>query len=89
MKMEPNALIKRVNPEVVPPTKKARSLTTVGHCRSELATIYKMAKEGQIELSDATKFTYILVALGKMIEAGELERRIDEIENQLGGGSGK
>ncbi|MEI6827555.1 MAG: hypothetical protein WCK54_18330 [Desulfuromonadales bacterium] len=82
-----NKLIKKVKAEVVPP-KKARSLplTTVGHCRGELATVYRLAKAGDLELSDATKFTYILVALGKMIEANELETRISQIEAQLSGG---
>ncbi|MEI6209360.1 MAG: hypothetical protein WCP20_21480 [Desulfuromonadales bacterium] len=70
--------------EVLPPLKKVRSLplTTVGHCRSELATVYRMAKAGELELNAACKFAYILIALGKMIETSDMESRLEALEEQ-------
>ena len=85
--MRDNKLIKKVKAEVVPPRKKTRSLplTTVGHCRGELSAVYRQAKAGNLNLADATKYCYILVALGKMIESSDLEARIAEIEKRLEG----
>lgn len=70
--------------EVIPPPGKARSLplTTVGHCRGELAAVYRMAKNGEMDYSDATKLTYILIALGKMIVDHDLESRIAALEEK-------
>jgi hypothetical protein len=86
--MQDNQPIKKGKMEALPPYKKARSLplTTVGHCRGEMAAIYRLARAGNLNLSDATKFAYILVALGRMIETSDLEARISEIETQLSGG---
>lgn len=85
VKMRDNKLIKKVKAEVVPPQKKARSLplTTVGHCRGELASIYRLSRAGSLKPCDATKYAFILVALAKMIESSDLEARIAEIEKQL------
>ncbi|MFW7342866.1 hypothetical protein V0R37_15160 [Pollutimonas sp. H1-120] len=39
-------------------------------------------KHGDIDPSIGTKLTYVLVALGKMIEVGDLEKRIEALEDQ-------
>lgn len=57
-------------------------LKTAQHVRSELARVYRSMKHGDIDPSIGTKLTYVLVALGKMIEVGDLEKRIEALEDQ-------
>ena len=70
------------NPVEVLPPKRSIALTTVGHCRAELATVYRQARAGQIQLADATKLAFILVSLGRMIETSDLENRITSLEEK-------
>lgn len=56
-------------------------LKTAQHVRSELARVYRSMKHGKIDPAIGTKLTYVLVALGKMIEVGDLEKRIEALEN--------
>jgi hypothetical protein len=87
--MKANQLKQQGKIEVLPPAKKGRSLalTTVGHCRSELASIYRLAKAGTLNLQDACKYTYVLVALSKMVEASDTEQRLEQLEAALSGGT--
>lgn len=55
-------------------------LATVEDCRRELARVYREVKAGAIPSDEGTRRAYILVSLSKMIEAGELERRIEALE---------
>lgn len=57
-------------------------LKTAQHVRSELARVYRSMKLREIDPATGTKLTYVLVALGKMIEVGDLEQRIEALENQ-------
>lgn len=57
-------------------------LKTAQHVRSELARVYRSMKYGDTDPAVGTKLTYVLVALGKMIEVGDLEKRIEALENQ-------
>ena len=68
--------------DVLPPKNRSLHLTTVGHCRAELATIYRQAKTGQIQLADATKLAFILVSLSRMIETSDLELRVVALEEE-------
>lgn len=66
----------------LPTPERARRLPlkTAQHVRSELARVYRNMKHGDIEPATGTKLTYVLVALGKMIEVGDLEKRIEALE---------
>lgn len=55
-------------------------LRTAEHVRSELARVYRSMKYGDIDPAIGTKLTYVLVALGKMIEVGDLEKRLEALE---------
>lgn len=55
-------------------------LKTAQHVRSELARVYRSMRHGDIDPAIGTKLTYVLVALGKMIEVGDLEKRIEALE---------
>ena len=68
--------------EVLPIKVRSIALTSVGHCRAELATVYRQARAGQIQLADATKLAFILVSLGRMIETSDLENRITSLEEK-------
>jgi len=51
--------------------------------RRELASIYRAAKGGQIELGDATKLAYILNTIRQGFEQARLEQRVALVENLL------
>ena len=68
--------------EVLPPPKRSIALTNVGHCRAELAAVYRQARAGQIQLADATKLAFVLVSLSRMIETSELEARVMALEEE-------
>ena len=70
------------NPVEVLPPKRSIALTSVGHCRAELATVYRQARLGQIQLADATKLAFVLVSLSRMIETSELEARVLALEKE-------
>lgn len=69
--------------EVLPPPPRQKgsiALTKMAHIRSELSRLYREARNGKIDLGDATKLTYILQVLAKVIEGNELEARIEALE---------
>ena len=56
-------------------------LTKVGHVRDELARVYREARRGDLSTNEAGKLTYILMAIKQVIETGDLEQRIEALEN--------
>ncbi len=56
------------------------ALTKMHHIRAELATLYREAKTGKRDIGDATKLTYILREIGRVIEGSDLEQRIEQLE---------
>ena len=56
------------------------SLATVRGCRSELASLYRLARGGQMDLSGACKFAYLITSIAKLIEIGDLEQRLNVLE---------
>jgi len=65
--------------EATPPR---TALTRLEHVRDELARVYRQARTGKIETQDATRLTYILVNLSKIIESSDLEERIRTLEEK-------
>lgn len=57
-------------------------LSSVKDCRRELAKVYADARQGKIPSPDATRLTYILVAVSNMIKDHELEERVKKLEEQ-------
>ena len=55
-------------------------LATFEDVRKEMALVYRQAKAGKIPVQDATRLVYILTAIGKVIEAGDLARRVELLE---------
>jgi hypothetical protein len=45
-----------------------------------MASVYRLARTGDMELADACKYAYILTTLGKLSEAELLEDRLSRLE---------
>jgi hypothetical protein len=57
-------------------------LDTLQDIRREMARVYREARSGLVDVQDATKLTWCLQAVGKVIEGGELEKRIETLEQR-------
>lgn len=66
-------------PDPTPPKIKLNNLEDV---RREMATIYREARAGKLDISDAGKLAYVLTGIGKLIEVETIERRITALESQ-------
>jgi len=55
-------------------------LASVGDVRAELARVYRAAKVGSIQIPDASRLANILFILSRIIEGGDLEKRIQALE---------
>lgn len=79
--MAGNELINKTEVTIYPPAKKGSiALTKMAHVRTELSKLYREARTGKIDISDATKLTFMLQVLAKIIEGGEMEKRIEALE---------
>ncbi len=58
-------------------------LASIGDVRREMALVYRQAKNGRLDIQSATRLTYILSNLGKIIEIEKIEPRIRELEERL------
>jgi len=70
-------------PDPTPPKIKLNSMEDV---RREMATIYREARNGKLDISDAGRLAYVLTGIGKIIEVEVIERRITHLENLQGQG---
>lgn len=57
-------------------------LDSVWRVRRELARVYKAARRGELDTGDATRLTYCLVSLVKMIEVQDIEKRLRALEGE-------
>ena len=55
-------------------------LDTVGHVVTELGRVYRLARRGEIDMGDAKSLTYVLREIRCALEAGDVERRLEELE---------
>jgi hypothetical protein len=67
--------------EVIPRRRYRPALNSVARVREELAKVYRAARNGEIALSDATRLTYMLDKLARMLVDQELESRIEALEH--------
>ena len=56
-------------------------LDTAQDLRRELSKLYRECRSGLLESSEATKLTYILIAIQKVIESSDMEARMARLEN--------
>ena len=67
------------------PTKGLRyrcQLETMGDVKREMAKVYREARSNMIDVSDGSKLVYTLGTIGKVIEGGEFEKRLEALENK-------
>jgi hypothetical protein len=72
--------------ESLPPQKGQRyrcKLDTLGDVKREMAKLYREARSGLLDVQDTTKLTWCLVAVGKVIEGSDLEKRLEALENAV------
>ena len=55
-------------------------LDNMQRVRRELTRIYLEARDGERDVSDASKLGNMLSLLGRLIEGGDLERRLEALE---------
>jgi len=59
-------------------------LKTAENVRAELARLYREARTGDIEVSDASRLGNLLHILARLIETGDLEKRLEALEAKNG-----
>lgn len=64
------------------PRPKHVKLSTVQDVANELARLYSQTRAGLVPPADASRFAYMLNTLAGLIELGELEARLTELENE-------
>lgn len=62
----------------IPPKIKLQTLEDV---RREAARVYREARAGKLDTAEASKLSFMLQGIAKMIEAGQIEKRIEALEN--------
>ena len=58
-------------------------LTNSGGILTELRSLYRATRRGEIAPSDATKLTYILKTMSEIMTLREMERRLDCLETGI------
>ena len=74
------AIIDGVSLKVVPTPRV--DLKTIDDVRVEMARVYRDMRSGKIDKSEGTKLAFVLAQLGRLIEAGEFERRLVLLERR-------
>jgi hypothetical protein len=67
-------------PDPTPPKIK---LNSIGDVRREMGTIYREARAGKLDISDAGRLAYVLTGIGKLIEVELIEQRLAQLERKL------
>ena len=60
-------------------------LNTLEGVRRELARIYREAESGKRDTADASRLTFMLGQIGKLLELTEIERRLTAVEDRANG----
>jgi hypothetical protein len=73
--------MKNAPSEELLPRVKVGHLTTADGILTELRSLYRDARRGELRPSDATKLTYILKTMSEVMTLRELEARLDCLES--------
>ena len=65
------------------PTPSRVDLKTIDDVRVEMARVYRDMRGGKIDAQDGTRLAYVLAQIGKLIESGEIEKRLEAVEGVL------
>ena len=58
-------------------------LDTLGAVRAEAARLYRAGRRGELPAADASRLSNVLSLVAKLIEGGEFERRLEQVEARL------
>ncbi|WP_245800374.1 hypothetical protein [Thiomonas intermedia] len=58
-------------------------LATSADVRREMATLYREARSGRLDVADASKLTFILVQIAQVLRIDDLEQRTAALERAL------
>jgi hypothetical protein len=58
-------------------------LDTLARVRLEMTRLYREARTGKLDSQEATRLAFILQSIARLIEGGDFERRLDEIEKKV------
>ena len=57
-------------------------LDTINDIKREMCKLYRETRSGLVDVQDATKLTWCLQAVAKVIETSDLEDRVNRLENK-------
>ncbi len=63
------------------PAPRVGRLDTLPRVRRELVRLYADARQGRLDPRDASRLASVLALVGRLIEGGELEARLAELES--------
>ena len=66
------------------PRRRGPVLESLTDVRREMARVYRHMRHGRIDTQDATRMTYVLSQIAKIIQTAELEARVAAVERALG-----
>lgn len=64
------------------PTPPKIKLNALEDVRREMASVYREARGGSMDVSEAGRLAYILTGIGKLIEATIIEKRLSDLERR-------
>ena len=67
---------------VVKKTRYRAKLDTIGDIKREMTKLYRETRSGLVDVQDATKLTWCLQAVAKVIETSDLEERVKKLEHR-------
>lgn len=79
---KPLSLVSSENAQ--PPTPRRFQVNSLRGIRREMGAVYKMARTGDLDLSEACRYAYLLTTLGKLSESELLEARLARLEERIG-----
>ena len=82
--MEEKLTMARTVPSTPSPPRVGR-LDSLVRVRREMSRLYKEARQGQLPSTEATKLTFILQAIGKLLEIADTEARLEDLERVIAG----
>lgn len=82
---EPETIDGRTLALVPTPRRRKPKLTTLDGVRTEMSRIYREMESGKRDSGEGGRLIYALIAIGKVLEVADLERRVDELERRRAG----
>ena len=67
------------------PERRKAQLNCIEGVRREMARIYREAEVGKRDTAEASKLTFMLGQIGKILELTQIERRLDALEDRSHG----